>query len=103
MPDETLAMAMLRSLQTASRAASTLCKLANQPAVLICVFLIRCYQGMIRPHLIGSCKFCPTCSEYGIEALQAHGLWRGAVLTIRRICRCHPFAKGGYDPVQPRE
>ena len=54
---------------------------------------------MIRPLLIGSCKFCPTCSEYAIEALRIHGLWRGSWLAIRRICRCHPFGPGGIDPV----
>ena len=66
---------------------------------LIAVFLIRCYQAMIRPHLIGSCKFYPSCSEYGIEALQVHGICRGVILTVRRICRCHPFSAGGFDPV----
>jgi putative membrane protein insertion efficiency factor len=68
-------------------------------AILAAVFLIRCYQGMVRPLLIGSCKFCPSCSEYAIEALQTHGLWRGALLAIRRLCRCHPFSVGGIDPV----
>ena len=68
----------------------------------LAVLLIRCYQAMIRPHLIGSCKFHPTCSEYGIEALHTHGFWRGSVLTFRRVCRCVPFTAGGLDPVPPR-
>ena len=63
------------------------------------IALIRGYQAMIRPLLIGSCKFYPTCSEYAIEALQLHGLWRGSWLAVRRICRCHPFTPGGIDPV----
>ncbi|MGD2107879.1 MAG: membrane protein insertion efficiency factor YidD [Phycisphaerae bacterium] len=67
--------------------------------VLLLVFLIRCYQGMIRPLLIGSCKFCPTCSEYAIEAIQSHGPIRGVGLTLRRLTRCHPFSPGGIDPV----
>lgn len=67
--------------------------------MLLTVVLIRCYQAMIRPHLIGSCKFYPSCSEYGIEAFQAHGVIRGLSLTFRRICRCHPFGAGGFDPV----
>lgn len=67
--------------------------------MLLTVVLIRCYQAMIRPHLIGSCKFHPSCSEYGIEAFQAHGVLRGLSLTFRRICRCHPFGAGGFDPV----
>ena len=65
------------------------------------VFMIRCYQATIRPFLAGACKFCPTCSEYGIEALQVHGFWRGSILTFFRICRCHPFTTGGIDPVPP--
>ena len=67
--------------------------------LLVPIFLIRCYQWMVRPLLIGSCKFCPTCSEYTIEALQVHGLWRGTLLGVKRIGRCHPFSPGGIDPV----
>lgn len=63
------------------------------------VFGIRFYQAMIRPLLIGSCKFCPTCSEYAVEALQVHGPWRGSLMALRRIARCHPFTRGGIDPV----
>lgn len=68
-------------------------------AILAAVFLIRCYQSVVRPLLIGSCKFCPSCSEYAIEALQTHGLWRGTALALRRVFRCHPFSVGGIDPV----
>ena len=68
-------------------------------AILTVVFLVRCYQAMVRPFLIGSCKFVPSCSEYAIEALQRHGLWRGSVLAARRLCRCHPFSPGGIDRV----
>jgi len=58
---------------------------------------------MIRPHLIGTCKFCPTCSEYAIEALRTHGLLRGIALAFWRILRCHPFSAGGLDPVPSRK
>ncbi len=68
-------------------------------ATLLLVSVLRCYQGMIRPHLIGSCKFCPSCSDYAIEALHMHGPWRGSVLAARRLARCHPFSRGGIDPV----
>ena len=74
-------------------------RLLQHLLVLGAVFVIRCYQAIIRPFLIGTCKFCPTCSEYGIEALQVHGFWRGAILTLRRVVRCHPFTAGGIDPV----
>ena len=72
---------------------------AHGAAVFVLVFVIRCYQAIVRPLLIGSCKFHPTCSEYGIQALQLHGLWRGSILIFRRVCRCRPFTAGGIDPV----
>lgn len=49
--------------------------------------------------LLGSCKYCPSCSAYCVEALGTHGLLRGVRFTIGRLSRCHPFAIGGYDPV----
>lgn len=62
---------------------------------------VRTYQALLRPHLIGSCKFCPSCSDYAIEALSLHGPFRGLVLSVRRLLRCHPFGPGGLDPVPP--
>lgn len=73
----------------------------DRPVVWILVSFIRSYQVIIRPHLLGSCKFCPTCSQYAIEALLAHGMVRGSVLAARRVVRCHPFSPGGIDPVPP--
>lgn len=67
----------------------------------LAVAMIRAYQCMVRPFLIGSCKFHPTCSEYAIEALQTHGLIRGFILAVGRVGRCHPFTPGGIDPVPP--
>jgi putative membrane protein insertion efficiency factor len=46
-----------------------------------------------------TCKFIPTCSQYGIEAIEKYGAWKGGWLTVWRILRCNPFSKGGYDPV----
>ena len=63
------------------------------------ILLIRAYQSLISPLLPPSCRFTPSCSHYGIEALQKHGLIRGSYLTINRILRCHPWSKGGHDPV----
>jgi putative membrane protein insertion efficiency factor len=71
-------------------------------ASLAAIFLVRCYQAMLRPFLIGACKFHPTCSEYAIESISTHGLRRGGWLAARRVCRCHPFGRGGIDPVPPR-
>jgi putative membrane protein insertion efficiency factor len=47
------------------------------------------------------CRFSPTCSQYAIEAVEGHGILRGSMLAIGRIARCHPFCKGGHDPVPP--
>lgn len=63
------------------------------------VWLIRVYQYGISPFLGRSCRFQPSCSEYAVESLQRHGVFRGLWLAVRRIGRCHPWHPGGYDPV----
>ncbi|MBI4716221.1 MAG: membrane protein insertion efficiency factor YidD [Planctomycetes bacterium] len=63
------------------------------------VLVIRAYQAGIRPFLVGTCKFHPTCSEYAIEALRRHGPLRGTVLACGRVLRCHPLTAGGIDLV----
>jgi putative membrane protein insertion efficiency factor len=60
---------------------------------------VRFYQLGISPLLGPRCRFAPSCSEYAVEALGAHGALRGSWLAVRRISRCHPFHAGGYDPV----
>ncbi|MCI7276555.1 MAG: membrane protein insertion efficiency factor YidD [Lachnospiraceae bacterium] len=60
---------------------------------------IRFYQKFLSPLKRTHCKFTPTCSQYAIEALQKHGIWKGSLLAIWRILRCNPFSFGGYDPV----
>ncbi len=67
------------------------------------VLFIRAYQCMIRPFLIGNCKFHPTCSEYAIESLQTHGIIRGMRLATLRVLKCHPFSPGRIDPVPPTQ
>lgn len=63
------------------------------------LYLIRFYQNNISPYKGTKCPYIPTCSAYGIEAVQTHGAIVGSVLTVWRILRCNPFSKGGYDPV----
>ncbi|MGC9318779.1 MAG: membrane protein insertion efficiency factor YidD [Armatimonadota bacterium] len=65
----------------------------------LAVGLIRLYQRTFSRVLPATCRFRPSCSEYAVQAMQVHGLLRGTWLSIRRICRCHPFSEGGYDPV----
>lgn len=60
---------------------------------------IRFYRYFISPWLGWSCRFTPTCSVYTIEALETHGALKGLWLGMKRIVRCHPWCKGGYDPV----
>ena len=66
---------------------------------LIFLLLIRFYQLVISPFLPNSCRFTPTCSQYGMEAISKHGPFKGLWLTIRRISRCHPWGGHGHDPV----
>lgn len=63
------------------------------------IWLIRFYQQGISPRTAPSCRYIPTCSQYGIEAIERFGALKGSLLTIWRILRCNPFSKGGYDPV----
>lgn len=69
------------------------------PLALPLIAAIRAYQLTIAPLIGGRCRFHPTCSQYGLEALRVHGALRGAWLTARRILRCHPLGGSGYDPV----
>lgn len=63
--------------------------------------LVRGYQLLISPALGSNCRFQPSCSQYALEALRAHGALRGSWLALRRIGRCHPLHPGGHDPVPP--
>ena len=68
--------------------------------ITVGVGIIKLYQITLSPFLGRHCRFHPTCSHYGVEALRTHGPFRGSGLTLRRLSRCHPFSgKGGYDPV----
>ena len=66
----------------------------------IMIFLIRFYQLCISPLLGNNCRYYPTCSQYAIEAIEKKGIIRGSWMAVKRICRCHPWHAGGYDPVK---
>lgn len=63
------------------------------------LFIIRLYQYLISPILGKSCRFTPTCSHYGVEAISKHGPFKGGWLTLKRIARCNPWGGHGPDPV----
>ena len=66
----------------------------------VLIFLINLYRKYLSPlKRMPTCIYTPTCSQYAIEALEKYGFLKGSFLAVKRILRCHPFAKGGYDPV----
>jgi putative membrane protein insertion efficiency factor len=68
----------------------------------VLIGMIRSYRLLLSPWLGSSCRFEPTCSAYGLVALERHGARRGGLLTLWRIARCHPWCQGGHDPVPER-
>ncbi len=65
----------------------------------IFIFLIKTYQYILSPLLPNACRYNPTCSQYGIEAFNKYGVFKGFWLTLKRISRCHPWGGSGYDPL----
>ena len=63
------------------------------------LLLVQFYRSCISPLLPPSCRYYPTCSAYAMEAIERYGARRGGWMALRRILRCHPFHRGGYDPV----
>jgi len=78
------------------------------PAQHILILGVRCYRWVISPAQtflfgpLGRCRFSPTCSQYALEALREHGALVGSWLTLKRLCRCHPWGGCGADPVPKR-
>jgi putative membrane protein insertion efficiency factor len=68
-------------------------------STFVLLSLIRAYQLVVSPLLVPACRFQPSCSQYTLEAVELHGPLRGGIMGLRRLLRCHPFRKGGYDPV----
>lgn len=87
-----------RSEQTESMTSPTE---SSRPLALtrLAVLVIRSYQRLVSPLLPAMCRYTPSCSEYAVRALIAHGLVRGTRHAVARILRCHPWSSGGYDPV----
>lgn len=69
----------------------------------VLLLLIRFYRKAISPWFPPSCKFTPTCSQYGLEAIERFGAVKGGLLTVWRILRCNPWSAGGYDPVPEKK
>ncbi len=65
----------------------------------ICIFLIKVYQETLSPILGKQCRFTPTCSQYTIDAVEEYGVLKGILMGLKRILKCNPFCKGGFDPV----
>lgn len=71
----------------------------NQRATKFALSLLRAYKWALSPGLPPACRYVPTCSDYAMEAVDRHGVFRGGLMAMWRVLRCHPFVQGGYDPV----
>ena len=75
----------------------------NHFSKLVALQLLRAYKWAISPLFPPACRYVPTCSEYAMEAIERYGVFRGSFMAVARLLRCHPFARGGYDPVVSRQ
>jgi hypothetical protein len=71
----------------------------RQFALRVTLQLLRGYKAIVSPFFPPACRYVPTCSEYAMEAVERFGVVRGGLVAAGRLLRCHPFVKGGYDPV----
>jgi len=71
----------------------------NKAVAWLMIFVIKVYKAVISPILPNACRYTPTCSAYGIDAIQKYGPLKGGLLTIKRILKCHPWGGHGHDPV----
>ena len=72
---------------------------AHAAPIRVLLLLIAAYRYLISPMMAPHCRYHPSCSEYAQDALAKHGAYLGARLALKRLCRCHPWQPGGYDPV----
>ena len=82
--------------QAVPKEAMTIIRVAQRTVI----GLITAYQRYLSPLLPPACRYVPRCSEYGALAVGRHGVIRGLGMALLRILRCHPFARGGYDPIR---
>lgn len=66
----------------------------------VLIWLLRFYKAAVSPLLPSACRFHPTCSDYMRQAVERYGAWRGALLGVKRLLKCHPWHPGGFDPVR---
>ncbi len=78
-------------------------KIIRKILILIPLGIVYFYRYVISPHTPRSCRYTPSCSEYSIEALKVHGLFKGGFLAIKRILSCNPIGGSGFDPVPPKK
>lgn len=74
-------------------------QLRLSPGQRVALFVLAAYKSILSPILPSACKFYPTCSMYAKEAVERHGVMKGSWLAAKRLIRCRPFARGGFDPV----
>jgi putative membrane protein insertion efficiency factor len=74
--------------------------MSASPGRRAALFLLKGYKLVVSPWLGPACRFTPTCSEYAAEAIERYGVWRGGAKAMRRLLACHPFHRGGWDPVR---
>jgi len=78
-------------------------KKINKISIKLLLIFVRFYQYLISPFLKNNCRYLPTCSEYTIQSLNEHGIFKGLYFSIKRILNCHPFGGEGFDPVPQKE
>lgn len=93
----------MKMFQTPSSFMSTGQRLLRKSLFGAVLFLIWLYQKVLSPLKPPCCRYMPTCSAYAREAFLLHGIRKGAILTIKRVLRCHPWGGFGYDPVPPKQ
>jgi putative membrane protein insertion efficiency factor len=71
----------------------------TNPLAWLAIKSIRGYQLVISPHMPPTCRYVPSCSQYTVEAIEKYGVAKGGWMGTKRVARCNPFVKGGYDPV----